>query len=121
MHDLSLRSSGEPNISCAVRPSTLTAASQHSSSRGPRIGCRKFASASALLLIEYRLDIELCPRPSNCGKMYHIQCERFRPLRISVSSAIRQESSTRTKKPRLRTALAEFLPESVKTCPASRG
>ena len=32
---------------------------------------------------------------------------------------IRQESSTRTKKPRLRTALAEFVPEAVKTCRAS--
>jgi len=35
-----------------------------------------------LQLIEYRFDIELWPRPSNCGKMYHIQCDRFRPLRI---------------------------------------
>jgi hypothetical protein len=40
-------------------------------------------------------------------------------LRDLAPSVIRQESSTRTKKPRLRTALAEFLPGSVKTCRAS--
>jgi hypothetical protein len=31
-----------------------------------------------MLLIEYRLEAELNPSPSICGKIYHIQCERFR-------------------------------------------
>src|SRR5437763_1564646 len=39
-----------------------------------------------MFLMEYRLDIELNPRPSNCGKIYHIQCERFWPLLISASA-----------------------------------
>ena len=42
--------------------------------------------SSATLLIAYRLDVELNPSPSNCGKMYHIQCDCFRPLLISASA-----------------------------------
>ena len=71
--DLSFMSSGEPKISCADRPSTPSTASAHSANRGPRTGWRRYASASSRLLIENRLDVELKPRPSNCGKMYHIQ------------------------------------------------
>ena len=82
-HDRSFTSSGEPNTSDADRPSTARAASQHSTSRGPRTGCRRYSIASAALLIAYCLDVELNPSPSYCGKMYHIQCDRFRPLRIS--------------------------------------
>ena len=79
-------SSGEPKISSADRPSTLRTASVHSINRGPRIGWARYAVASATLLIEYRLEVELNPSPSNCGKMYHIQCDRFRPLLISESA-----------------------------------
>ena len=39
--------------------------------------------ASAMLLIEYRWEGELFHNPSNCGKMYHIQCDCLRPLLIS--------------------------------------
>ncbi|MFO0930729.1 MAG: hypothetical protein U0736_27485 [Gemmataceae bacterium] len=28
----------------------------------------------------------LNPRPASCGKMYHIQCDRFRPARTSASA-----------------------------------
>ena len=34
----------------------------------------------------YRLDVALDPSPSYWGKIYHIQCDRFRPLRISDSA-----------------------------------
>ena len=30
--------------------------------------------------------VGLDPRPRYCGKTYHIQCDRFRPLRISASA-----------------------------------
>src|SRR3954466_1535228 len=61
--DFSFISSGEPKISYADRPSTPRTASQHSRSRGPRMGCLKNVSASAMLLIEYRFDVELNPSP----------------------------------------------------------
>ena len=46
----------------------------------------KVRLASARLLIVYCLEIELIPSPSSCGKMNHIQCDRFRPLVISESA-----------------------------------
>jgi hypothetical protein len=55
----SFMSSGEPKISDAVRPSTASAAVTQAVSRGPRTGWRKYASASARLLIAYRRDIVL--------------------------------------------------------------
>ena len=51
-HDLSFRSSGEPNTSVADRPSMETTASAHERSLGPRTGCARYALASARLLIE---------------------------------------------------------------------
>src|SRR5262245_1119818 len=84
--DLSFRSSGGPKTSDADRPSTPSAASAHSTRRGPRTGWLRYARASARLLIAYRWEVGLNPRPSYCGKTYHIQCDRLRPLRISASA-----------------------------------
>ena len=39
--DLSFRSSGDPKISGALRPSTASTASAHSTSRGPSTGCSR--------------------------------------------------------------------------------
>src|SRR5262245_48145491 len=84
--DRSFTSSGEPKISEAERPSTARTASAHSERRGPSTGWRRYAAASSRLLIAYRCDVGLNPSPSNWGKTYHIQCDRFRPLRISASA-----------------------------------
>src|SRR5262249_38540832 len=77
--DLSFLTSGEPKISTAERPSTPRTASVHSLKRGPRTGWARYALASAMLLIEYRLDISLVQSPVNVGKMYHIQHDCFPP------------------------------------------
>ena len=42
----------------AVRPVTPRAASAHSTSRGPRIGCARYTRASSRLLIEYFLAVD---------------------------------------------------------------
>jgi len=36
--------------------------------------------------MEYRFEVELEANPSICGKMYQIQCVRFRPLLSSESA-----------------------------------
>jgi hypothetical protein len=82
--DLNFRSSGEPKISCAERPSAPSAASQTSASRGPRTGWARYASASARLPTAYRRDVALDPSPASWGKTYHTQCDRFRPARTSA-------------------------------------
>ena len=41
---------------------------QHSPAAAREYGWLRYASASATLLIEYRLEVELNPSPSNCGK-----------------------------------------------------
>src|SRR5262249_42407758 len=99
--DLSFMSSGELKISNAERPSTPRTASAHSLKRGPRTGWARYALASATLLIEYRWEVELNPSPSNCGKMYHIQCDYFRPLLISPSACSKSSAGTCTKRFRL--------------------
>src|SRR5438046_590177 len=53
-----------------------------------------------MLRIEYRCDISLNPRPSTCGKMNHIQCEDFRPLRISRSACGKTPACAPRKRPR---------------------
>src|SRR5262245_2855436 len=50
-HDRSFRSSGEPKISAADRPSMRATASEHASNRGPSTGCSRYALASSRLLI----------------------------------------------------------------------
>lgn len=46
----------------------------------------RYALASSSPAMPYTCAIELVPRPRNCGKMYHIQCDRFSPLLISSSA-----------------------------------
>ena len=59
--DRSFMSSGEPNTSNADRPSMPIAARAHSNSRGPRMGCRKYASASCDALDRVPPEVELDP------------------------------------------------------------
>ena len=70
----------EPKISCADRPSTDTAVSQHATSRVPSTGARD-RPPPVRVGNAYRRDIALSPRPAICGNTNHIQCERLRPAR----------------------------------------
>src|SRR5438128_10477874 len=51
---------------------------------GPRIGCVRYAAASAREAIAKWRAVSLCPSPAICGKMNHIQWLRLLPARSSA-------------------------------------
>ena len=69
----SLSASTPPKISAAVLSLVADSIRAHSTSRGPSTGWARYARACARLVIAYRCDIVLNPRPAICGKTNHIQ------------------------------------------------
>src|SRR5438552_1517555 len=74
---------------------------QHSTRRGPRTGCSRYALASSIPEMAKWRAVWLYPNPAIWGKMNHIQCERLRPARSSETTVSKTVSWASTKRFRL--------------------
>ena len=84
--DCNFIASTGPKMSTALEPALVVRICAHSTSRGPRTGCARYALASACPEIAYSLEMLLRPRPAIWGNTNHIQWLTFRPARSSCTT-----------------------------------